>query len=115
AGPTVKFHGTVDDDTVAELMEGCRALCLPGVEDFGMTPVEAHAAGKPVVAFAGGGALETVKDGFSGVFFRDHDVGAFLRALNRCDDLDTPPLQIALAARRFSRGAFRVRLLAAIE
>ena len=44
-------------------MEGCRAFCLPGNEDFGITPVEANAAGKPVVAFGAGGALETIEDG----------------------------------------------------
>lgn len=63
ARPTVRFHGRADDATVTALMERCRAVCLPGVEDVGIVPVEAQAAGKPVIAFARGGALETVEDG----------------------------------------------------
>ena len=74
------FHGRLDDAAVIELMESCSAFCLPGVEDFGITPVEAHAAGKPVIAFGDGGALETVDEGFDGVFFRVPTPEAFLGA-----------------------------------
>jgi glycosyltransferase involved in cell wall biosynthesis len=109
AGPTVTFHGRVEDAVVLELMQSCRALCVPGVEDFGITPVEAQAAGKPVIAFAGGGSLETV-DRWSGVFFERHDPDAFLAALRRCDRLDADHELIALRARRFSRAAFRWRM-----
>lgn len=111
AGPTVVCHGRLPDDAVTELMQGCRAFCLPGIEDFGMTPVEANAAGKPVIAFAGGGALETLEEGVSGAFFREHTADAILDAIRRCDAIQTPPEQLAQAAKRFSRGAFRARLL----
>ena len=60
-------------------MEGCRAFCLPGTEDFGITPVEANAAGKPVVAFAAGGALETVEEGRTGRLLRVSRSGAAAR------------------------------------
>jgi glycosyltransferase involved in cell wall biosynthesis len=96
-------------------MESCSALCLPGAEDFGMTPVEAHAAGKPVIAFAQGGALETVDEGFNGAFFYEHKPNAFLEAYERLEELRSSPQEIALVARRFSRSAFRVRLLMAIQ
>lgn len=109
AGPTVTFHGRADDATVTELMESCRALCQPGVEDFGIVPIEANAAGKPVVAYAGGGALETVEDGVTGVLFEDSSVDAVLRAIEGVDDLDTAPEQLASYARRFSSGSFRRR------
>jgi glycosyltransferase involved in cell wall biosynthesis len=110
----VHFHGPLDDHGVTRLIEGCRALCLPGVEDFGITPVEAQAAGKPTVAFAAGGALETIEDGHTGVLFDQASVDAVLEAVRRCDALGTSPQQLANAARRFSRDAFRERLLEAL-
>jgi glycosyltransferase involved in cell wall biosynthesis len=115
AGPTVSFHGRLPDEEVTKLMEGCRALCLPGTEDFGITPVEANAAGKPVVAFAAGGALETVQDARTGSFFTEHDPEDLLDAIRRCDLIDTPPGDIAAEARRFSRETFRTQLLELLE
>lgn len=115
AGPTVDFHGRLSDDDVTRLMETCRAFCLPGQEDFGITPVEANAAGKPVVAFAGGGALETLEDGRTGVFFGDPTVDAVLDAIRRCDELETAPATIAASAQRFSREAFHASLPRAID
>lgn len=114
AGPSVTFHGRATDSVVTELMEGCRALCLPGEEDFGIAPVEAQAAGKPVIAYRAGGALETVAEGYSGTFFAHQTTRAFLEALDRCDALDTTPHDIALHAQQFSRQAFRGRLAWAI-
>jgi glycosyltransferase involved in cell wall biosynthesis len=115
AGASVSFHGRVSDADVAELMEGCRALCLPGTEDFGITPVEAMAAGKPVVAFAGGGALETVTEGRTGAFFHRHDPVSVLDAIRRCDRIAAQPEEIAQSARRFSRHAFEVRLRTVLQ
>lgn len=115
AGPTVVFHGRLPDDAVTELMEGCRALCLPGKEDFGITPVEANAAGKPVIAFGAGGALESVLDGVTGCFFESHDVADVLAAIERCDRIATAPQEIAASAQRFSTARFRERLVALLE
>jgi glycosyltransferase involved in cell wall biosynthesis len=115
AGPTVTFHGRLADEDVTSLMESCRAFCLPGTEDFGITPVEANAAGKPVVAFGAGGALETVEEGRTGSFFASADPEQLLEANHRSDLIETPPAQIATAARRFSCAAFRLRLLAVLE
>jgi glycosyltransferase involved in cell wall biosynthesis len=110
AGPTVVFHGRVDDHAVAELMENCRALVVPGKEDFGITLVEANAAGKPVVALAAGGALETIQEGLTGAFFHHHDPDEILDAIRRADRIAAPPEAIAVNARRFSLSAFEVRL-----
>jgi glycosyltransferase involved in cell wall biosynthesis len=66
AGPTVEFRGHVPDEEVKKLMETCTALIFPGEEDFGITPVEAGACGKPVLAYQGGGAIETVIEGETG-------------------------------------------------
>lgn len=80
-----------------------------------MTPVEANAAGKPVVAFAGGGALESLEDGVTGTFFTRHDPDAVLDAIRRCDRIDTSPRIIAAMARRFSPAVFRARLLEVLQ
>lgn len=110
AGPTVTFHGELPDETVTELMEACRAFVLPGAEDFGITPVEANAAGKPVVALSAGGALETLEDGYSAALFSDASPEALLEAIARCDAIDTAPEALARRAQRFSPTAFRERL-----
>jgi glycosyltransferase involved in cell wall biosynthesis len=115
AGPTVEFHGYVSDDEVSALMEGCRALCVPAEEDFGITPIEALAAGKPVVALAAGGALETIEEGVTGTFFTRHDPADVLAAIRRCDAIESSPEAIAAVARRFSRTAFEVNLLDALR
>ena len=115
AGATVEFHGRLGDDEVTDLMESCRALCVLAKEDFGITPVEAQAAGKPVVAFAGGGALETVIDGVTGSFFRSYEPDEILAAIRRCEQIDTTPQELAAAARRFSPRAFETSLLAALR
>jgi glycosyltransferase involved in cell wall biosynthesis len=115
SGATVSFHGRLPDDEVTTLMESCRALCVPGREDFGITPVEANAAGKPVVAFAGGGALETLEEGVTGAFFRRHDREEVIAAIRRCDRIQTSPAALAASARRFSRGAFEASLIDALR
>lgn len=115
AGPTVQFHGPLPDADVTELMEGCRAFCLPGREDFGMTPVEANAAGKPVIAFGAGGSLESQQEGVTAVFFHRHETEDVLEAIGRCDRLDTSADVIAGHARRFSPQVFRERLIEVIQ
>jgi glycosyltransferase involved in cell wall biosynthesis len=114
AGETVTFHGHLSDDQITELMEQCSMFVLPGEEDFGITAVEAQAAGKPVVALAAGGALETVRDGVTGAFFESHDDYAVLDAIARADRVDTAPDAIADWASTFSTAAFKERIRAAI-
>jgi glycosyltransferase involved in cell wall biosynthesis len=114
AGPSVTFHVSAGDREIVEMMESCRALVVAGMEDFGIVAVEAQAAGKPVVAYAAGGSLETVEEGLTGVFFREQTVGATIDALGRADALSTNPGEIAARAQRFSREAFRERLVDAI-
>lgn len=114
AGPGVVFHGRVDDEALRQLLEACRALCVAATEDFGITPVEANAAGKPVVAFGAGGVLESVEDGITGALFDELTEEAMLQALARADTLSTTPEEIAARARRFSVPSFRERMRAVV-
>lgn len=81
AGGAVEFRGRVDDAEVASLLSGCRAFLHPQLEDFGISAVEAQAAGRPVVAYRGGGALETVAEGRTGMFFETQTVESLMAAL----------------------------------
>jgi glycosyltransferase involved in cell wall biosynthesis len=114
AGPHTTFHGYLDDDAVVEMMEGCSAFCFPGREDFGIAPVEANAAGKPVVAHAAGGALETLEEGVSSTFFTHQSVEDVMAAIERVQDIATSPGTIAESAQRFSPEAFERNLKRAI-
>ncbi len=82
AGPNVEFLGAQADHVVVAHMQRCQALVLPGVEDFGMTAVEAQAAGRPVIAARGGGALETIREGMTGLFFNIDDDRALASAMD---------------------------------
>ena len=84
AGKHVEFLGYRSDADILELYRNCRMLIFPGEEDFGIVPVEAQSCGKPVVAFAKGGALETIVDGETGVFFKDQSVDSLIDAMTKC-------------------------------
>jgi glycosyltransferase involved in cell wall biosynthesis len=86
AGPTVEFLGRVSDEERRRLMARCRAFIFPGEEDYGITPIEAMSAGRPVVAYRAGGALETLKEGITGVFFDKPDPGSLASALRSLPD-----------------------------
>lgn len=83
AGPTVELLGWLPDGDVLELYRRARLLVFPGEEDFGIVPLEAQACGLPVVAYGRGGALETVREGVSGVFFRAQTEEALAEAVER--------------------------------
>jgi glycosyltransferase involved in cell wall biosynthesis len=110
ARPNVEFLGHVPDAAVRDLMARCRAFLFPGLEDFGIAPVEAQAAGRPVVAHAGGGALDTVVDGETGVLFQPQTAAALADAVRRCADLRFDPLAIRAHAERFGEATFREQL-----
>jgi len=96
----------VDDRIIHEHYSKCRALILPGEEDFGIAPVEAMACGKPVVALGKGGALETVVDGLTGVFFAEPGEEEFLDAVTRCESISWDKAAIRSHALKFSKEEF---------
>lgn len=106
AGPTVQFTGTLPDEQVRDLYCRAQAVLLPGVEDFGLVPVEAQACGRPVVALAEGGATETVMDGVTGLLVRSATPDAFARALERLPRVDFDTTAIRTHALQFSRDVF---------
>jgi glycosyltransferase involved in cell wall biosynthesis len=110
AGPTIEFKGRLPGAEVVELMRHCRAFLFPGFEDFGIAPVEAQAAGRPVIAFAKGGALDTVIAGQTGLFFPEQSVEALSAAIKQFESLTFDPTVIRANAERFSEAHFRQEL-----
>jgi len=110
AGPTVEFKGRLPGDAVAELMANCRAFLFPGFEDFGIAPVEAQAAGRPVIAFGQGGALDTVVEGQTGLFFREQSVDALIEAIEQFETMSFDPAAARANAERFSVERFKQEL-----
>ncbi len=103
ASGRVEFLGRLTDTDIRDEYRKALAVILPGEEDFGIVPIEAHACGRPVVALARGGALETVIDGENGVFFAEPDVEQLSAALERVAAMRFNAGHIVDSARRFSR------------
>lgn len=82
AGHCVEFLGRVSDEDLINLYGSCRAFIFPGEEDFGIAPLEAQASGRPVIAYAKGGALETIVQGVTGLFFTKNTVESIINAIN---------------------------------
>jgi glycosyltransferase involved in cell wall biosynthesis len=114
AGPTVSFTGRVGDAQVAELMGRCRALVLPGTEEFGIAAVEAQAAGRPVIAARSGGALETVREGVTGTLWKG-GAAELADAVRGFDPLSVDPDECVANARRFDVEAFKAALPRAVN
>jgi glycosyltransferase involved in cell wall biosynthesis len=121
APANVKFTGWVDRETLREYYRSCKALIFPGVEDFGIVPVEAQSCGRPVIAFAGGGIKDTVTaplvdeidrfDGFkSGLFFKNQTVEDITNALKAFSKLSFDAEEISKQAARFSKENFFTRM-----
>ena len=115
AGPTVEFLGRLSDKEVAHELARCRALIFPGEEDFGLTPVESMASGRPVVAFGAGGALETVVEGETGVFFREQTVESAAAALEEVGRLSFSTAALRSHAAGFDTAVFETRLRRLID
>ena len=114
-GPNVTFRGHVPWEQIVERLSRARSLILPGIEDFGITPLEAMALGTPVVALRAGGVLDSVREGVTGIFFDRPEVDALGRALAEVESRQWDREAIRAHAAQFSRGRFEREMRAAVE
>lgn len=112
AGPTVEFRGRVSDEEMVEAYAGADAFLFPGTEDFGLTPVEAMASGVPVIAYGKGGALETVVDGETGLFFGEQSVDSLAECIElfEREGVTKSRQQISDYAQQFSTERFKAEM-----
>lgn len=110
AGRNIEFVGFAPAEEVADYYANCRAFVFPGEEDFGITPLEAQASGRPVIAYGAGGALETVVEGKTGMFFEEQSAGALAAAVENFDDGDVDPAEIRRHAEGFDVEVFKKRI-----
>lgn len=117
AGPTVEVMGRQSESVIRESYARCRALVFPGEEDFGIVPVEAMASGRPVIAYGRGGALETVVDGRTGLFFDEQTEESLLAAVQRFEQVEDTfdPAEIRRHASAFDREVFKDRFRARVD
>ncbi len=111
----VDRRGHVSDEQLVDLMRGARALLFPQYEDFGMTPVEMMACGRPVVAFAAGGALDTVVDGVTGILVPEQTPQAFASAMLRLEQTMFSPDRLRRHALGFSKARFVSTMRSMVE
>ncbi|HEY2217682.1 MAG TPA: glycosyltransferase [Solirubrobacteraceae bacterium] len=110
AYPDARFLGRANDEELAQLYSRARAVVVPSIEEFGITAVEAQAAGRPVIAARAGGALETVLEGSTGLFAVPDDAGSFAQAIGAIDELEFDPGEAVANAERFSVERFKARI-----
>ena len=112
AGPTVTLRGWASAEDLQAFYQNCRGLLFPGEEDFGIVPLEAMASGRPVIAYGSGGALDTIVDGVTGVFFDEQSVDALVTAIESFEAIEDTfdPQAIRQHARGFGRELFRRKL-----
>lgn len=110
AGPSINFLGRVSDEVLVEEFAAATALIFPGLDDFGITPLEAMAAGTPVIAYKAGGALDYVKPGLSGEFFTRQTADSLLHALGMFKSSDYKRTILQRHALDFSNDVFRKKI-----
>jgi len=110
ANPNTEFLGRLPVQQVREYLSRCRAFIFPGEEDFGIAPLEAQAAGRPVIAYASGGALETVIEGATGLFFREQTAESLAEAVSLFDADAFDGAAIRRHAQGFDKETFKSKL-----
>lgn len=104
--PLKVIQGGISDKMVVQILAGCKALIIAGIEDFGLTSLEAQALGKPVIAYKSGGAMETVIVGKTGIFFDFQTEDSLKEAINRLNSLKINPEDCKENAKKFSKDKF---------
>ncbi len=111
AGPTIRFLGRLSDEEVVHYYVHCRAFLFPGEEDFGLTPLEAQACGRPVIAYGSGGSLASVVEGITGEFFYEQTVDSLAAVLASFEERRYEPQTIRNHALEFDISRFHRRIL----
>jgi len=114
----IRYIGRITDAEARELYASARALLFPGIEDFGIIPIEAQAAGCPVIAFREGGAVETVKENVTGVFFDEQTPESLIKAMDRFEQIEVTFRERRLFnnhVQQFSKAAFIERMRGVLE
>jgi len=115
AGPTIEFLGRVSDDQLADLYAHAIGLIFPPKEDAGMTPLEAMASGRPVIAYGEGGALESIVPGVTGEFFAEQSIESLVGALKNFRPEKYDPQKIRAHAMKFDKEVFKQKIKKIVE
>jgi glycosyltransferase involved in cell wall biosynthesis len=115
AGKNITFIRVCEQAKLRDLYANCRAFVFPGEEDFGITPLEAMASGRPVIAYGKGGVLESVVEGKTGVFFREPTAASFVQAVARAETIAWNAEEIRARAMGFDRPRFKAKLAQTLE
>ncbi|MBB3108564.1 glycosyltransferase involved in cell wall biosynthesis [Paenibacillus phyllosphaerae] len=110
AGNSIEFLGRRSDEEVTYYMQRCQALLFPGVEDFGITPLEANACGRPVIAYYEGGALDTIKEGLNGLFFKEQNANSLANVLSSFNERNWDSNSVRKHAETFNEQIFMKNL-----
>lgn len=122
SGLTIELTGYLTQEELVRYYKGCRALIFPGIEDFGLAILEAQSFGKPVIAFRGGGAIETIIDGKTGIFFNEQTVESLSKAIERFNNppggeasLKIDPRDCINQAQKFNFEQFKKNFMKKVE
>ncbi|MFA7309094.1 MAG: glycosyltransferase [Patescibacteria group bacterium] len=115
AGPTVQVLGRLSDEEVATYYSRCKGFIFPQEEDFGITPLEAQAAGRPVIAYRAGGAMETVVENKTGVFFDTQTPESLIDAIERFEKIQFSPEECRKNAEKFNLSSFKESFQSFVE
>ncbi|PKO17659.1 MAG: glycosyltransferase family 4 protein [Chloroflexi bacterium HGW-Chloroflexi-10] len=115
AGNTITFLGKVDEETLKSMYATCKALIFPGVEDFGMVPIEVQASGRPVIAYRSGGVLETVTENETGIFFDDQNIDSLIQAIISFENRRFDPSFIRNSVQRFDLSIFEESIKTSLQ